>query len=205
MDQRRFRLITRWKDVEAAMGRRYAGMTFDDFQCTTDAQRAVKQRIVDHAENWPAHRAAGHGVFAFGPCGSGKDLLLSAGLRFVVRKFWAMPAWADGQKLFSKMRDVIGGDSSEASVLAPYISADVLLLSDPVPCNSDKALSDWQQSVLWRIADARYRAMRPTWCTLNVTNESEAVARLGAQLVDRLIDGSLCLKFDWASARKPLS
>lgn len=205
VDQRRFRLITLWKEVEAAMGRRYSSRTFDNFVCATDAQRAVKQQVISYAENWLAHAAAGQGIFAYGPCGSGKDLMLSAALRHVVRMFWASPAWTDGQLLFARMRDAIGGESSESSILAPFTNADVLLLSDPIPGNADKSVTDWQQGILWRVVDARYRALKPTWCTLNVANESEAVARLGAQLVDRLIDGALCLKFDWPSARKPLS
>lgn len=202
--QRMTHLRLRWDEVQRNMGPRYTACTFDNFRCETDQQRAVWQAIRDYMREFPSHMAQGEGLLLYGPRGSGKSHLAAAALSVSVRVFGALPMWSDGQKLFARMRDTIGGDTSEEAALAPYVSADVLLLDDPIPGAADRAVTDFQQSVLWRIIDGRYRNRRPVWATCNVTSEAELVSRLGGQLADRLIDGALCLKCNWPSIRKPL-
>ena len=75
----------------------------------------------------------------------------------------------------------------------------MLVLSDPVPPKGE--LSDYSESILYRIVDARYITMKPTWTTMNVASGEEADRRLGAPIVDRLRHGALCLSCDWPSFR----
>ena len=177
----------------ARMGARYADCTFESFQVTHADQEAVVRRLA--AYDWERRP----NVLLFGPKGTGKDHLLAA----LVRRATDLGVeWRNGLDLFGEWRDLVGGDKPERErdALAPLVAADVLALSDPLPPSGE--LTAWQQQMLARVVDGRYRALRPTWATLNVQGREDFESRLGPLIADRLRDGAVALFCNWPSYRR---
>lgn len=183
----------------AAVGARYRDATLDSFIVEHEAQRPVVEAIRAYARRGRDNIREGRGIVLFGPPGTGKDHLLvalgrlAAGSGFTIR-------WVNGAELFRELRDAISEDAKESRVLGRYARPHVLILSDPVPPGG--RLSEYQSTMLYQLVDERYRALLPTWVSINVANGEEAGERLGAATVDRLRHGSLCLFCDWPSYRR---
>lgn len=110
--------------------------------------------------------------------------------------------WLNGLELYAEIRRLIGNERDEMAFLRPFRKPSILILSDPLPPKGDA--SPYNADVLMRIIDERYRAMKPTWLTMNVADGDEAERRLASAVVDRVRDGSLCLECNWPSHRRPV-
>lgn len=191
-----------WTAIEKRIGKRYSRCTFDSYVAETPRQREALEAVRKHAFNLPGLIAkGGGGMLLFGSAGTGKDHLAICALRAAVMYHGLTAEAIDGQLLFSKARDVIQSDTREQDFISTFTRPEILLISDPVPIGMSP--TEFQQSTLWRIYDARYRDEKPTWTTANVVNRDELERRLGVQLADRMRDQALCLFFDWESHRKP--
>lgn len=175
------------------MGSRYATCRFESFSCEQPEQQAIVDRLVGY--DW-LHRP---NVLLFGPKGTGKDHLLTSLVRLAGDGGLGVE-WRNGLDLFGEWRALVGSDERERDAIAPLIGCDVLALSDPMPPSGQ--LSEWQQQMLARVIDGRYRRLAPTWVTLNVMSGDEADARLGPLIADRLRDGAVALFCNWPSYRK---
>jgi DNA replication protein DnaC len=112
--------------------------------------------------------------------------------------------WADVQTFFGTLRDLIGdAQQSEQDLLDRFTKPAVLILSDLAPPAGDA--TDFQRNAIFRLIDRRYRDLRPTWVSLNVSGGAEAENRVGAQVIDRLRDAALILPCNWPSFRRPQS
>jgi DNA replication protein DnaC len=182
------------------VGCRYHSATLDNFRVEDDAQRPAIQSLRQYAAAMPARVDAGEGVVLLGPAGTGKDHLL-VGLARLALLDWGLTVRAvDGMTLYSRLRDGIATGRPESAIIGPLVSAGVLLVSDPIPPAG--GLTDYQRGILFAIVDERYRAMRPTWATINVTTGTEADDRLGASIVDRLRHGALVVRCNWPTFRR---
>lgn len=200
-NERKAQIHAAWRQVVSVIGRRYAKVTLASYKATHAGQKIVVDQVCRYAERLAENVKEGRGLVLYGPPGTGKDHLAVAVLRRAVSLGMKCEA-VDGQMLFQKARDAIGESIREDDLLRPYLKADVLLISDPVPPLA--AAKDYQLTVLWRLIDGRYRAMRPTFVTANVDDRQEFESRLSPNIVDRLIDGSLALGCRWPSYRKRL-
>lgn len=189
-----------WTEVLPQIGERYRDCTLNSFVATTDAQRAVKATIERFVRNMHANLEAGTNLVLFGTVGTGKDHLLVAALREAIAS-GATAKYVSGMDLWAKMRGAFADDKNESTVLRDYQRCDVLAISDPIPPFG--TLTEFQTQVLYRLIDARYRACKGTWMTINVADGEQATAKLGAANVDRLKDQALMVKLDWESYRKP--
>lgn len=189
-----------WGRLLQQIGQRYAGVRLSNFQAATDAQKKAVTQLNEFCDTLGERTEAGQGLVFTGPKGTGKDHLAVACLRSAVLHSGINTAWVDGQTLYQEFRDGIDSETRERDALRAYTSPKILLISDPVP--PSESLTPFQQSVLWRIVDRRYRDLRPTWVTMNVSNGEEAEKRIGAQIVDRLRDGALSIVCNWPSHRK---
>ena len=192
-----------WEPVLRKIGARYEDASFASFSSTVQAQRDAVAKLTRFCDTLGERTKTGQGIVLIGPRGTGKDHLAVACLRCAVKDFGLRPEWVDGQSLYEQFRDSIDSETRERNLIREYTSPDILLISDPIP-QSD-SITSFQQSVLWRIVDRRYRDLKPTWVTMNVLNGEEAEKRMGAQLVDRLRDGSLSIVCNWQSFRKSAS
>lgn len=192
----------RWAAFVSCVGRRYADATLDGYVVSDDVQRKAFDRVKAYASEIEANVRDGRNLVLYGPPGTGKDHLAVAVCRRAIAAGIRCMA-TDGQALFQAARDAIGRDTSETELLSPFIRADVLLISDPVPpLESAKGASDYQLTVLWRIIDARYRDLKPTIVTINVADRGEMDRRLAPNIVDRLIDGAVAVQCKWESYRR---
>jgi DNA replication protein DnaC len=190
----------RLEELDEAIGPRYRNATMDNYHVQHDGQQAVVDAIRDYGKNIVERINAGVGVVLNGPSGVGKDHLLVCLARHAIRA-GATVSWKNGQTLLGTFRDRFSERHPvpESELIDQFAAAHVLVLSDPVPPKGE--LSDYSESILYRIVDARYIMMRPTWCSMNVSGPEEADRRLGAPIVDRLRHGALCLSCDWPSYR----
>jgi DNA replication protein DnaC len=197
----------RWGGIRSALaklderiGPRYRGVTIDGYKVEHPGQKEIVEAIRDYGQNISARIEAGVGIVLNGPSGGGKDHLLVALARHAIRA-GATVNWQNGQTLLGTFRDRFSQrhPRPEEDLIDEFTAANVLVLSDPVPPKGE--LSDYSESILYRIVDARYITMKPTWTTMNVASGEEADRRLGAPIVDRLRHGALCLSCDWPSYR----
>lgn len=193
-----------WNMLIHDVGERYRSCRLDTFHCYEEPEYRRRQQdalkaISDYCRTMEIRIAAGSGVVLFGPPGTGKDHFIISMLRVAIFTHGKTARWVHGQDLFGDIRDNIGSNESERSLIAKYISPDVLVLSDPLPPWEET--SKHQAAVLLRIIDGRYRRRRPTWCTLNVADSTEAAKRMGNAAVSRLQDGALTIRHDWPDWR----
>jgi DNA replication protein DnaC len=73
-------------------------------------------------------------------------------------------------------------------------------ISDPVPPVGE--MTPWQTTALYRLTDARYRAGRATWVTINATSLDDINARLTTPIFDRLRHDAELIHCNWPSYRK---
>ena len=199
------RQVQQWSDAKrrqettlAEIGPRYAECTLDSYRCECDAQTKVVEALKDYAVNAKQNLQASRNVILIGPKGTGKDHLLVALSRAVFQEVGVATRWRNGVDLMDEFhRHALDPDSRPRR--DPNIDADILYVSDPIPPSG--ALSESKQTQLFQLVDGRYRAMRPTWATMNVFDGAEAEQRMGAQTVDRLRHGALVLFCRWESYR----
>lgn len=182
-----------------ARGERYAMCKLSNFECNVAGQSEVVAKLKQYGEDFESEIKRGTNIIAFGPKGTGKDHLLSAMANGAIR-LGVTVEWVNGADLFGLVRDRIGAEQSEASLIQSYVRPTVLYISDPLPPIGN--ITDFQAATLFRILDGRYSRMRPTWCTVNVADGVELEQRMGAQNADRLRDGALALYCNWPSYRK---
>jgi DNA replication protein DnaC len=188
--------------LKRQLGERYAPelMSLDKFRVYDQSGRqaaAVAQMHAFVADMEGVLREA-RGLVLYGSVGTGKDFFLGAALYQVARA--GIPAaFVSGHEIFASIRDSMDSGEREAKVLEPWLQSFVLGISDPVSPRGD--LSDWEARVLAGLLDKRYRAMRPTWLTLNANDEADAKAKLTALIWDRFQDGAEIIPCFWPSFR----
>lgn len=190
-----------WSLTSQRIGRRYSTSTLETFETPTPAHAAAKDAIASYVGSILGTERCGRGLLIHGPRGTGKDHLAVAAMRECAKAGFTT-GFVDGQQLFADMRDSFDRSDGEHSVLREYIGPEILLISDPIPIEGK--LSEFQQSVLWRIIDRRYRSMDMTWITANCKDGQELSERLGPQLCDRLTDDAVVVStVGLKSFRKP--
>lgn len=195
----------RWERMLNRLGPRYArgleGWEFHGDRSERERQFRILERVKDYAANIARNVRDGTGVVLFGPCGTGKDLMLAHLLRAACVDGGFHVEWRNGMDLFGDVRNGMDGPGpSEGALVETLSAAHVLAISDPIPPWGE--LTSFQAQVLFRVIDRRYRAGRPTWTTMNTKDGKEAEARISLQIVDRLRDDALCLNCEWPSFRK---
>jgi DNA replication protein DnaC len=193
---------TRLKWLDEQLGARYRNSTLDNYQVTTEGQRAALNALHKYADDMVEAGRAGRGIILFGPAGTGKDHLLAGIGRLAIQRHAVPVRWIRGTDIFSQCRAAIRGDEGDDKVVADLSKVTVLIISDPLPPMG--ALTEYQGDTLYRIIDNRYRELRPTWISVNVASGAEADQRMGAQVFDRLKHEALAIYCDWPSYRRPL-
>lgn len=193
--------------LTAAAGEHYRDCRMDTFVCDEQHPRiaAIQQNVVagmmEYCQTMPQRLQAGEGLVAYGPCGTGKDHLVCAAASGAIRVHDFSVIWLNGQAWFGRMRDKIQTDESEQDEIRRLVSPDILVVSDPLPPIG--TLTAHQSRMLCWVLDARYRANKVSWATVNIVSADQAVDLMGAPLWERLIDR--CWEFfcQWPSYRKP--
>lgn len=192
------------REIVETIGPRYRECTLESYHLTgSESQRKALEQIREFANATHDNYGCGRcGLVLMGNPGTGKDHLLSALMWYAIIRWGFNVGWFNGIELFSEMRDRIGdNDSKERSIIRRMVSPNILVLSDPVPPKGE--IGRYNAEILYQIIDRRYRAMKPTWVSMNVYGGDDARNKLADNLVDRLRDNSLVITCDWESYRKP--
>jgi DNA replication protein DnaC len=188
-----------WDAFATIRGRRYASCRFSNWEAVIySPQFFAMENVKTYVTDWQKTVAKGCGLILIGPCGTGKDHLLSAAAyEFVARgglgEFGTL-AWTSGALLFAMSKPT-------AEQMKQYQKASVLIVSDP--CEAGYQLSKTQTNLLQAIIDHRYSQKRATWISTNAASREHLETMIGAPIVDRLVDGALVIATDWPSFRTP--
>ncbi len=189
--------------VDAAIGKRYADCTFQGFRQLTPMHESAVAVCRDYVTHFGTYRTEGKSLVLFGPKGTGKDHLMVATIKSILIGYGRNPGdivYRDGLRLFAEFRHAIkSGATDEDAIVEKYIHPHLLALSDPIPPAG--SLSEYEQRMLLRIVDGRYRDCLPMAATLNVKDRNELEQRMGPQAADRLCDGAVLVPCNWASYR----
>jgi DNA replication protein DnaC len=217
-DQARMReedLSVRRAQAAEIMGPRYVNCTFDSFVISPQ-YRDRQERAVAAARAYAAELgqmlAQGTNLVFFGPCGTGKDHLVSSVVKAEPTVRWPRGITFEsmfrrmqhrtGAELFSALRAAMSNGKSEISVLRECTACGFLLFSDPTPPGGG-TLTEFQRSALYHVIDSRYSQKRPVLCTVNAASLDDFYEQLSAPIADRLLDGALIVECNWPSFRKP--
>lgn len=191
--------------IENEIGKRYARCRLDAFRCDGEsnaAKTAAIEACRDYAISFDKHHRDGVSLVLIGPKGTGKDHLMSATIMEIARRLGrpGRVVFRDGLKLFAEFRSAFNTNITEQAIVDRYQAPALLALSDPLPPRGE--LSEFEQRMLLRIVDSRYREMLPLAATCNVSSRDELETRIGVQAADRILDHAIVVKCNWESFRK---
>ena len=190
-----------WHSFLKDIGARYTQARLENFVITEETQRKAMALVRAYLHDIDAQMESGNGLVFYGPVGTGKDHLAIAAGREAICAGYTV-CWRSAQKIFSDFRDSFSDDSgeNEADLLRSLLLPEILIVSDSVP--SHGGLTEFQGNVLYRIVNARYSELKPTWATLNVIDIAEAQRRVGMAAIDRLTHGATAVSCYWPSHRQ---
>jgi DNA replication protein DnaC len=195
-----------WKDFLAERGLRYGQCRFANWEAEPGTQKAsAVDRVKAYVDRHEETVKAGQGLILLGPCGTGKDHLMTAAVYHLIASLFFGEAgdarWTSGARIFNQLHDAMKRSTPSSDILSHLRMAKLLVISDP--CESGQELTKWEQSTLLELIDCRYNNLRPTWVTINCTSRQQMQQMLGAAIVDRLLDGATVIGCNWTSHRKP--
>jgi len=168
----------------------------DSYQAS---QQNVIAKVKAYCANMDKHLLNGRNLILFGTMGTGKDFLMANAMRFAVLELGSRVKWLNGAEMLDEFLSAQKGDYKQKLIRTLSI-APILAISDVLQPGA--ALTDSQNSTLLDLIDKRYRAKRPTWFTLNITDREDMEERTCPQLVDRLWENADVLECKWPSYRE---
>ncbi|MEN9810022.1 MAG: hypothetical protein RLZZ488_1589 [Pseudomonadota bacterium] len=149
-----------------------------------------------------------------GPVGTGKTLMGSAALKWLVEETGCTARFIDFLFLLGQLRETYTQNSSEERILKPLREADVLLIDELGKGRAEKA---WQMEKLDDLINSRYNEGRVTILTTNYLPpeaaydpvragfrnapanetfwEQSLPERIGARMYDRIVETSVFVDF----------
>jgi DNA replication protein DnaC len=185
------------------LGSRYCWRNVDRFEIYDPRQERVHHQMLAVAPQLPQLVSRGQGLIWYGHVGTGKDHMMAWLLHQAAGRFGIHCRWVRGLDLYGRLRDGMksgAGGGTEEALLNLWTEPQVLAVSDPIPPANE--LSDWRQEFLQRLIDRRYRDLKSTWATMNVSNLDEADGILSNQVFDRLQEGAKKFACFWPSYRE---
>lgn len=181
---------------QAAIPARFIGRSFDNFKASTPGQRNALAVVRAFAGEFDANYRNGRGLILSGMPGTGKSHLAGAVLQAILPEYCGLYLTCLG--LIRMVRTTWRKDSERSETETLQLLADVpLLVIDEIGVQYG---TDGEQTILFEVLDARYRAMLPT---ILLTNQDAAglKAFLGERTYDRLTETCKWIAFDWESYR----
>lgn len=186
------------------LGKRYtpALASLDSFKLYHVKQRDAIATLRGFVADIAGAVKEARGLVLFGTVGTGKDHLLAAMLYAAANAGYGCH-WMNGQEIFSKFRDGMDTGERESSLMASFVTPQVLGISDPIPPVFDPSKPNaWRAELLYRVLDARYRDCKPTWVSLNAKSPEDADSKLSEPVFDRLQHNAEFVPCFWPSFRE---
>lgn len=179
----------------AAIPERFIGRTFETFKADTDDKRRAQSVLRDYSDNFDENARKGRGLILSGKPGTGKSHLAGAVLQAHIDKDVLYATCLD---LIRMVRETWRKDSerSERQVLAFLAGLDLLVIDEM----GVQYGTDGEQTILFDVLDARYRALKPTILLTNQDAEG-LKGYLGERTFDRLRETCKLVAFEWESYR----
>lgn len=203
-DQKRARGISRTikEMVHEVGGDRANQFRFQTWTSKIDKQKQALAYVEEWANSWPERRALGQGLVLYGGWGTGKTHLAFAAAGRIAFEHAVTAKWVNGRNLMSKARDLISDNGVERELIGPLISAELLMIDDPMPDRGCK-LTNYQRDLMYLITDKRSNGLLPMIVTLNAHNRQDARERIGDAVWERIQCDAWLAHFDWRSYRQP--
>lgn len=177
----------RMRDLEgkcraAGIPRRYAVMTFEDYEETVENQRAIRMA------RWYSQDKPLTSLYIMGGCGTGKTFMASLISKELISRGDKV-RFVDVPSLLGELKESFDRkDQSAEAILRRYAGAEVLVLDDL----GAGQISAWAIGVMYRLINDRYNEERRTIITSNydlntlrtVLSREDAFA--GGRLISRL-------------------
>ena len=200
--EEKIRLLKIRQRLANSLGRRYFPdmvTPLENFRVYHANQDKVLLRLKAIGDMLPERISRGDGVIFYGTVGTGKDHLL-AWLLYQAAHHGFESMWLNGQEFFGTLRDRMEAGLGEGQYLGDLAKPTVLGISDPVPAVGKP--TPWNILQLYRLLDRRYRAMKPTWISMNAINLEDADSKLSTPVFDRLRDSAELIPCFWPSYRE---
>lgn len=121
------------------------------------------------------------GLFIMGSYGGGKSHIAVAICNRMLEQEYRC-RYANVPETLAQLRATYNGNGTEDKVLDELTSVDLLVLDD---IGAEKT-TDWALDRLYTVIDSRYRHMRPTIYTTNLSLD-ELETKVGGRIVDRIL------------------
>ena len=193
-----------WLRFASQLGPNYRACRLDNFRLSEDRPCCIKQtKVLDdvsrYVDNMPVMVKDGVNVLLYGPCGTGKDHILTALCHPAIVQYGRRIHWTRGSIFYQQARDAMTAER-EGDFINKHTWPDILYFSDPLPPIGN--LTPYQSNTLYEVIDERYRMKKPTWMSMNVTSITEADGRIGVATIDRLQENAVMGPCFWPSYRR---
>lgn len=183
----------------AQIGKRYHGMTFDNFKPCCKESAIIKQTCIRYADTFGVRLKNCDSLLMIGNPGTGKNMLAACICKQIMGEgYTALHTTA--LKLVRNIKDSWrkGSETSEQDAINKFLIPDLLVV-DEIGVQFG---SSTEQLFITEVVMDRHENMRPTILLSNLSLP-EVENYIGFRAVDRFYEGkSAILKFTWGSFRR---
>ena len=185
---------------QSNMSPRYMAATFDSWDNAKNPQnRPAYESVREYAAAWPQNK--GQGLIITGPTGTGKTHLAASLATYLMAEKSSVVIFQAVTDLFMALRATYRKDREdgpdESQIFRTIQDADLLILDD---LGAEK-WSQWAEERLYMAIDYRYRHIKPTVITTNLTMK-ELEEAIGTRAMDRLAESCKVVRLTGTSVRR---
>lgn len=181
---------------------RYQNKTWENFSINNSDQEMIKKIIEQYAKMFSNRLRDGNNIIFSGNPGTGKTLLSLILYQDLVKRNFKCAYEPSLDFLRTLQEKKFAGVGIFNNAMRFYQSLAFLIIDEVTEgSNKNGYLTSWEQELLFKILDSRYRQK---FCTLIISNRStkEIWDRLSERLLDRFSEKGIQLIFNWQSYRK---
>lgn len=181
---------------------RFRNKSFEEYLAESLEQIRVKNLATRYVDSFKERLAEGISLIFKGKPGTGKTLLSLMMYQELARKGFNVRY----ESSLEFIREMVEAKFKSHATYRSYLDAlervDFLIIDEVTESISKDGLpTEIERQVLFHVINTRYEK---SLCTLVITNRehNDLIQRIGAQIVDRLLEKGLSLPFDWNSYRQ---
>lgn len=185
----------------AAIPRRFAEKSLDDYHATNPGQRLALGVCSGYVDSWETQCLKGGSLVLTGSCGTGKTHLACAIGNEIMARYLGTVAFGTVSSLVREIKETYrkGAVKSEKQALQQLMAPDLLII-DEVGVQHG---TEYELRILFEILNDRYLDRRATILISNLT-AGEMEQLLGERVMDRFRELGPVVAFDWPSYRGQL-